>query len=261
MKIGAEFPTKKHEQASKAVVNFFSAIPEVEAVILYGSCARMKATKDSCLDILVLVPPNVLSTRKVSLEEKWKRFYETVNIFKRLLKVGKYSHVDLVFIDGCFVPKEHSWTTGPDDFELEIGNTLVYSISLWQRGDRLTSLKSEWLPFYNDKLRFERLAMVMSYCQNNLDHIPLYAKRGLYFQSFDRFYNAFQEFLQALFISRRIYPIAYDKWIQEQIEEILGLPDLYASLVQLFKIKSLISDEIEQKAKDLNSLLQVYIKR
>ena len=54
----------------------------------------------------------------------------------------------------------------------------------------------------------------------NLHHIPLYIKRGLYFQSFDRLYNAYQEFLQALFISRCTYPIAYNKWIREQVEEI-----------------------------------------
>ncbi len=54
--------------------------------------------------------------------------------------------------------------------------------------------------------------------------------RGLYFQAFDRLYNAHQEFLQALFISRRTYPIVYNKWIHEQIVDILHLPELYESI-------------------------------
>ena len=50
----------------------------------------------------------------------------------KLRRVGRYSHVDLDFVDGCFVPKTRGWTSGPDEFELEIGNTLVYSVLLWE---------------------------------------------------------------------------------------------------------------------------------
>jgi predicted nucleotidyltransferase len=261
MKIQTEvgYPTIMHEQASKAIVNHFSTLPEVEAVILYGSCARNKAAEDSCLDILVLLSPRDLENKKAMLKERWNEYYETDEVFKDLRQVGRYSHVDLDFIDGNFVPKYHGWTSGPDEFELEIGNTLVYGIPLWQQGNRLEYLKSKWLPYYDDILQSKRLTMVKDFCKNNLDHIPLFAKRELYFQSFDRFYNAFQEFMQALFISRRIYPIAYDKWIQEQLEEILKLPDLYKSLLQLFDSRELIGGDIVQKAKDLESLLEEYV--
>jgi len=80
--------------------------------------------------------------------------------------------------------------------------------------------------------------------------------RGLYFQSFNRLYDAFREFLQALFISCRTYPIAYDKWIREQVEEILGLPDLYQRLPRLLEISHFESDEIAQKAEELRGLLE-----
>lgn len=261
MQIRAKYPTIEHEQAAKAIVNFFSANAYVEAVILSGSCARGKATHDSCLDILVLAPQKILSTKKTVLERQWDNFYETEPVFKKLRKVGKYSHVDLDFIDGCFAPKPRSWTSGPDEFELEIGNTLVYSITLFERGNRLKQLRTKWLPYYDEKLRRERLAMVLDYCHNNLDHIPLYADRGLHFQAFHRFYDAFREFLQALFISRRIYPIAYDKWIREQIEEILEMPELYLKLPRLFEIKNFESKEIVQKTRLLKSLLKDYIKK
>ena len=75
-------------------------------------------------------------------------------------------------------------------------------------------------------------------------------------QSFNRLYDAFREFLQTLFISRRTYPIAYDKWIREQVEEILGLPDLYQRLPRLLEISHFESDEIAQKAKELRGLLE-----
>ena len=83
-------------------------------------------------------------------------------------------------------------------------------------------------------------------------------KRGLYFQSFDRLYNAYQEFLQALFIARRTYPIAYNKWIREQIVEILGLPELYEQLTHLFEIRQFESHEIAEKGKEVEELLEKY---
>lgn len=255
----AKYPSKEHKEASEAIVRFFSALRDVEAVILIGSCARGKATRDSCLDIAVLVPPEVLSTKEAALEQQWSDFYKEEAVFKKLRKVGKYSHVDLEFIDGKFAPKPRSWTSGPDEFELEIGNTLVYSATLWKRGNYLKRLKRKWLPYYDEKLRRERLAMTRCYCLNNLDHIPLYVDRELYFQAFHRLYDAFREFLQALFISRRTYPIAYDKWIREQIEEILEMLELYQQLPRLFKIEHFESQEISHKARDLNRLLKKYV--
>jgi hypothetical protein len=61
-----------------------------------------------------------------------------------------------------------------------------------------------------------------------------------------------------LFISRRVYPIAYDKWIREQVAEILALPDVYRQLVQLFEIHCLESREMVDKAENLRGLFQQY---
>lgn len=260
MKIGAEYPTVEHELASKAIVNLFSEVPDIEAVILTGSCARGKAAKDSCLDMIVLLPPKALVHRKSKLERQWSDLYENSAVFDRLRRVGRYSHVDLDFIDGGFVPKPRGWTSGPDEFELEIGNTLVYSVPLWERSDYFKLLKARWLPYYDEELRKERLTTVCQFCLNNLDHVPLYVDRGLYFQAFDRLYNAFQEFLQALFISRRTYPIAYDKWIREQIEELLGMSELYKQLPRLFEIEHFESQMIAQKAEGLHHLLNQHVR-
>jgi len=162
------------------------------------------------------------------------------------------------FIHGVFLPREQDEAAGPDDFEIEVGNFLAYSVPLWQGSDYLTQLKGQWLPYYNEDLRKQRLDKVRWYCLNNLHHIPLYIERGLYFQSFDRLYYSYREFLQALFIARRTYPIAYNKWIREQVEEILELPELYAELSHLFEIKQFESDEIAEKAQEIEELLEKY---
>ena len=253
------YPTLQHEQAAKSIVDFFSRQPNVDAVLLTCSCARGKATHDSCLDICILVPAEMPADTRRELKQAWEGFYQSEAVFVSLRQIGQYSNVDLDFSDGVFVPPRHDWTTGPDEFEVEIGNALVYSVPLWEQSGHLERLKAQWLPYYDETLRHGRLEMVRRFCLNNLDHIPLYVKRGLYFQSFHRLWNAFGEFLQALFISRRTWPIAYDKWIREQVEDILGLPELYRQLPGLFEIQHFESHEIADKAETLRLLLEQYV--
>ena len=66
-------------------------------------------------------------------------------------------------------------------------------------------------------------------------------------------------FLQALFIARRTYPIAYDKWIREQVVEILSLPELYEQLPHLFEIERFESAELVDRADELGRLLATYV--
>ncbi len=81
----------------------------------------------------------------------------------------------------------------------------------------------------------------------------------MYFQAFDRLYKAFQEFLQALFIKRRTYPLAYNKWVREQVEQWLGLPELYRELPSLLSIKNIESAEVVEKAERLQALLEQWV--
>jgi predicted nucleotidyltransferase len=253
------YPTAAHASAADAVTAHFAGQPGVAAVLLTCSCARGQASRDSCLDIAVLLQPATTLARRDELAQGWNAVYAGQAVFQTLLQTGRYSHVDLEFHDGRFDAGQHGWTTGPDEFELGIGNLLVYSVPLWQGDDTLAHLQAAWLPYYAESLRQERLAMVRAYCLNNLDHIPLYVDRGLYFQAFRRLHNAFGEFLQALFISRRIYPIAYDKWVREQVEAILGLPELYRQLPRLFEIDHFESDAIARKGEALRQLLKEYV--
>jgi hypothetical protein len=252
------YPGVYHQKAAEKFAAFFRGRPGVEAILLMNSCAWGKASPDSCLDLAVILTPDAFKHARRLFESDWAAFYQREPVFADLEKSGLYANIEPYFCDGSFTPPDHSWTSGPDEFELEIGNLLVYSFPLWQGSDRLERLKREWLPYYSEALRLERLKKVRYFCLNNLNHIEPYARRGLYFQCFNRFYDAYREFLQALFIAHRVYPIAYDKWIREQIVEILGMPYLYKILPHLFEIQHFESLEIVDKAQALRALVEEY---
>lgn len=258
MRFQAAYPTPEHQSAAQVITDFYVANYKIDAVLLVNSCARGKATRDSCLDIVMLAKPEPSRSSLKDLEAGWLALEKSDAAIQALYKVGKYSVVHPDFIHGVFTPYEQDESAGPDDFEVQVGNFLEYSVPLWEGSDYFAQLKAQWLPYYSEELRKQRLERVRWYCLNNLHHIPLYIERRLYFQSFDRLYNAYREFLQALFIARRTYPIAYNKWIQEQIAEILGLPELYDQLTHLFEIKHFESDEIARKAKEVEDLLEKY---
>ena len=250
------YPTPAHAAAAQAIAERFA--DETDAVLLLNSCARGKASPDSCLDIGLFLRPEQYAASGASLEKSWENWYAATPAFRALEAAGYFAEVHLDVINGIYTQEAHGWTSGPDAFELEIGNRLVYAHPLAQGGSYWDDLRARWLPYYGEQMRSERLAMVRKFCLNNLDHIPLYSARGLHFQCLDRLYNAYREFLQALFISRRVYPIAYDKWIHEQVVEILGLPELYPQLVALFQIRDLQSGEIVEKCEHLRQLLNRY---
>jgi predicted nucleotidyltransferase len=257
-KIAPVYPTQEHQKAADVITEYFVNHYAIDAVLLVNSCARGKATQDSCLDIIVLAKQGEGRSRLGELEAGWIELERSSQVIRDLYKAGKYSVVHPDFISGDFTPGEQDEAAGPDSFELEVGNFLAYSFPLWQGSNYFSQLKEKWLPYYHEDLRLHRLERVRWFCLNNLHHIPLYIERGLYFQSFDRLYNAYQEFLQALFIARRTYPIAYNKWIHEQVMEILGLPELYEQITHLFEIKKFESNEIADKGKEVEALLEKY---
>ena len=254
--IHPNYPTPIHEQAIQTTISHFSQQPEVEAIILIGSGARGKSVGD--LDLHLLVQPDVSKQSRIALELQWNNLNETETVFEQLRQRGLFSRIDFDIDDGNFTPKSRGWTSGPDEFELGVGNIVAYSYPLWQGSDYYEQLRNRWLPYYDETLRRQRLESIRRYCTNNLEHIPHFVGRELYFQAFNRLYDAFHEFLQALFIARRTYPIAYDKWIREQVEEILELPELYRQLVTILEISQFESDQIAQKGALLRHLLEQY---
>ncbi len=252
------FPSDAHARAAEKFVQLFSGDQHVETILLVGSCVRGKATVDSCVDITVLLDDLSHASR---LEAEVENALGKVPEFAELEKAGKFSHLDLNVTDGKFRPEKRGWTQGPDDFEVKIGNTFVYSHVLYDRRGRFNELSSMFLPYYDDELRKSRLEEVKRFMVNNLEHIPLYARRGLYFQCLERLLNASREYLQALFIGKRRYPIAYDKWIREQMVELLDMPHAYSQMVSLFEMSTLDGDALIGKAALLSSMAERDIAR
>ena len=217
---------------------------------LVGSCARRPNAND--LDLSVLVPDEAAGAR---IERAFAEFAAGSGPVADLAAVGPFVEVDLGMTTGEFRPGPRAWTSGPDDFEVAVGNEVAYGVPLWRRGSRLDDLRERWLPFYGDELRAARLAEARMYVLNDLDHVPLMVRRDEPFHAFHRLYLAFQGFLQALFIARRTYPIAYDKWIREQVEDILGLPQLYERLPAIVGIDRLALPQVTAGAQELRTLL------
>ncbi|NKB69274.1 MAG: hypothetical protein GKR89_19565 [Candidatus Latescibacteria bacterium] len=194
------------------------------------------------------------------LRKEWEIFYQCTPVFADLGDFGTFTHVDISFTDGCFAPQARGIFSGPDAFELDIGNFIVYARPLWEGGPYFQELRGQWLPYYGETLRRQRLQVAIKYARNNLDHVSLYVDRGLYFQAHKRLYLSVQDFLFGLFVAQRCYPVAYDKWIHDQFINILDLPDLYRRLVALFEIGRLESDELAEKAQVLGAMMDEYLR-
>lgn len=247
------FATDFHKFAFDKTINFLKSYKEVLAVCITGSAARNEGSFDSDIDLNVFVD-NELDGSLIST-----KFNEFKLSFEKSEVTGKYFDIEIHIIDYKIKPSKRSWTSGPDDFELEIGNIFVYTKLIFQNNNYFTNLQKEFLPYYEEELRTKRLSEVLKFCTNNIGHIEPYVKRGLYFQAYKRLYDANREFLQALFISRKIYPIAYDKWVKKQLVEILQLPELYTEYVKLYELNNLESNELIEKSKSLDLLIEKYI--
>lgn len=250
------FPTHLHEQAAETALRFFQGQPAVDTVLVVNSCARGQAIPESDLDMAVLVHPGTSQEEVALLEGLWRQELAAHDGLLRFQASGPHAHVHLDLVRGEYAPETWDDGGGPDGFELEIGNQLAYGAPMHASGPYYRQLQAKWLPYYGADLRHQRLEMARAACAYDLEHVPFFVGRGLYFQAFDRLYKSFQEFLQALFIARREYPLAYNKWIRMQVEEWLGLPELYHALPALISVRNFESRELVDRANDLKVLLE-----
>jgi predicted nucleotidyltransferase len=253
------FPTVLHREVAELAGDFFSAHASVDTILVVNSCARGRAVAGSDLDLAVLIMPTAARQEVQSLTALWQESMATHPLIHRFRSTGRFTQVHVDVFDGRMVPTVWDDGGGPDSFEVEIGNRLAYAAPLHEAGAYFRQLRSQWLPYYGEDLRASRLAMVCEECARDLDAIPFYLNRGLYFQAFDRLYKAFQEFLQALFVARRTYPLAYNKWIREQVTEWLSLPKLYEQLPPILSVRNIQGPELGAKADALRTLLERWI--
>ena len=249
------FPTLLHRDTAELVRDYFLAIPDVDTVLVVNSCARGQAVPESDLDFAILVKPGTGPADIKSIETGWKFYSDTESAILKYKQSNQFAHLHLDLIDGNYAPTILEIGVAPGFFEIEIGNQICYSAPMTHSGPYFQELQRKWLPYYDEELRLQRLTMTRSACEYDLDHIPFFINRGLYFQAFDILYKAFQEYLQALFIAHKTYPIAYNKWIKEQVVKWLGKPELYPKLSPIISVANIESNEINDKATMLRELL------
>lgn len=258
MTLSPIFPTRLHEDAAEVIKDYFLKIPSTDTVLVVNSCARGQAVPESDLDFAILIKPGTSFIELKEIETDWQIYSEIQPELLKYKESGPSAHLHLDLINGDYIPEIMEHGGGPDFFEIEIGNQICYSAPLGEAGPYFHQLQNKWMPYYNDVLQMNRLAMTIHSCEYDLNNIPFYIKRGLYFQAFERLYIAFQKFLQALFISQKKYPIAYNKWIKLQVENWLNMPDLYSKLSSIISVSNIESNEIIIKAEMLKKLLNSY---
>lgn len=255
MNFKPSFPTILHKDTAELVRDYFLTIPNVDTVLVVNSCARGHAVPESDLDFAILVKPETTSTEIENIETAWKIYSANQPAFLKYKNSNQFAHLHLDIIDGNYTPTILEIGVASDFFEIEIGNHICYSAPMDEAGLYFKELQKKWLPYYNEELRLQRLTMYRNACEYDLNHIPIFIKRGLYFQAFDILCKAFQEYLQALFIANKTYPIAYNKWIKYQILNWLNKPDLYPKLSPILSVSNIESNEINDKVKMLHELL------
>ncbi|MDI1355987.1 MAG: nucleotidyltransferase domain-containing protein [bacterium] len=249
------FPTALHQDSAELIRDYFIHIPNVDTVLVVNSCARGQAAPESDLDFAILVNPNTAPAEIKKIEMAWQQYSNSQPTFLKYKKSNPFAHLHLDIIDGNYTPGIFEIGGASDFFEIEVGNHICYSAPISNAGNYFKELQDKWLPYYDEDLRLQRLALSTKACAYDLAHIPYFIRRGLYFHAFDSLCKAFQEYLQTLFIANKTYPIAYNKWIKEQVVKWLNKPDLYPKLSPILSISNIESEEINDKAQMLQALL------
>jgi len=247
------------------LVEYFREYPGVYAIVLTGSLARGKAVEGSCIDLFVFLHTKhlrLLGSTINSRIEAYSRLNGQICYYEGKIEGGiEFGdvRVDVGFTDGCFkCADENSFDITRDDFETTVGNLLVYSIPLYQKGKRFQRLKQKYLPFYDDALREIRLKGTAEEFDYKIWKTKWLAERGEYFAALDALLEAQRIFLQHLFIKERKYPIDYVKWLREQCSQTLAMPKLYQELTQIVNKIELTRHAILKKSNLLEKLFMRY---
>lgn len=231
------------------------SIAGVDTVLVVNSCARGQAVRESDLDFAILVTPDVQPAEISRMENDWQAYSQAQPAVIKYKRSNQFAHLHLDIVDGNYTPGTVQNGEPVDDFEIEIGNQICYSAPMHRAGSYFQTLQGKWLPYYDEELRRQRLQRIKKACGYDLDHIPFFINRQLFFQAFDILCKAFREYLQALFIANKTYPIAYNKWIKEQVVKWLNKPDLYPCLSPILSVSNIESNEPNDKAEALRKLL------
>jgi predicted nucleotidyltransferase len=189
-----KFPTRLHQEAAELIRDYFLIIPDVDTVLVVNSCARGKGVPESDLDFAILVKPGITANEIKNIHTAWLTYSATQPTFLEYKHSTPFAHLHVDIIDGNYIPAIIEVGEPIDYFEVEIGNQICYSAPMENAGSYFQELQSKWLPYYSNDLRLQRLTMVHNACNYDLDHIPFFINRSLYFQAFDILCKAFQKY-------------------------------------------------------------------
>jgi predicted nucleotidyltransferase len=235
-----KYPSDEYEEILTRIAKYFQEYCGVYAIVLTGSLARGKAVKGSCIDLFIFLEKAQLKALTSSTRSRayaYSRLGGQVCYYQNELEGGiefGKIRVDVGFTGDKFAPSHsNSFDITRDEFETTIGNLFVYSILLYEKGQKYRRIRQKYLPFYDDELRRTRLAGTSEEFRYKTWKTQWLAKRGEYFAAVDSLLEAYRIFLQHLFIKERKYPIDYVKWIKEQCSQILQMPNLYQELASV----------------------------
>jgi len=265
---------KKYENIICKLTNYYKLDSRIFAVVLFGSLARRQAIPSSCIDLVVFVKPQyyknffyVEETREriadyAKMGGKAQRFWGATCGLRMGREVEHTidfndAVVDLLFRADMVRMRDQS-SICSDRFELEIGNYFVYCLPLYEQDDTYQLMAKRYLPFYDDEIRKQRLKATRKEFDYRIYRIKKMANRELYFYCNRLFDFAFKIFLQHLFIKKRKYPYFYEKWIKQQVTDILNEPELYEKLAQTLIMPRISPENFKAKADILRNLMREY---
>ena len=258
------YPTQSYSIVLNKMVKYYEAYLRVFAIVLIGSLARGKAAPGSCIDLTIFLHDEEFEKLAYRLNDRAKAYSRLggeICFYSGDVEGGVQFddiRVDLVFTDGRFRKGCNPFDMVNDEFETTIGNLFVYGAPLFTKGNKYGYLRSKYLPFYNEDLRQKRLDGTKSEFNYKVWKTRWLASRGEHIAAFDTLLETTRIFLQHLFIKQRKYPIDYCKWLKEQCQSILAMPELYRKLVAIIGDTKLSKKGIEKKAVMLERLMQQY---
>lgn len=260
------YPNPDYQKVLAKTMEYFKTYPSIRAIVLTGSLARGKAVEGSCIDLFIILSKRQFDTLASTLKSRAKAYSSLggrICHYEGEVEGGILFgdiRVDLIFTDGNLNPRsENSFDITRDEFETTIGNLLVYSVVLYEKGTKYENLKHRYLPFYNDELRSVRLKGTREEFNYKMWKTKWLAERGEYLSSLETLIEAQRIFLQHLFIKKRKYPIDFVKWIEEQCSQILQMPELYRDLTSIINGIKLTEKGLKLRTNALEGLFLKYV--
>jgi hypothetical protein len=242
---GIRFPTEAHRSLAAETAVALAGDPRVMAVCLTCSIARGVADSEADLDMVAFTAREHVPALEAVAE--------------RHRAASPEIHFDLEISPGNLEPGQQGWTN-VDAFELEVGNYVAYARPLFERADAFQQLQARYLPYYEDALARSRAARFYEVTTNHADRMRRGLRRNSLFDPAERLRLGIQTFLAGLFVCRRVYPIDYTKWVEAQLTELLGLPELLPPLRGLFDIGPLDPQRLATRADALEALAERWLR-